>query len=188
MASRPRSLPVHGGPEVAGVVAFLLAGTTALVAGCAAGVPPEEWAKKVCVVVKPWSTSINSALGQAQTQITSKSSPIQTKISLLGFYRGARDSSARALVRVRAAGTPDAENGTEVARQFITSMTDARDAFARAATRTDQLSTSDANTFYAGVVSVGQRLTNENTTNTAGFTKVQSTELQRAFDTVPECR
>src|SRR5882762_3716321 len=120
-------------------------------------VPADEWASKVCQAVKPWSTSINSAVSAAQQKITSGSSPAQTKTDLLTLYRGAREASNRALTQVKAAGIPDADNGAQVAQQFTAALTTARNAFANAATRTAALSTSDKNAFYAAVVAVGQQ-------------------------------
>jgi hypothetical protein len=158
-------------------------------AACASDkVPPDQWASKVCLAVKPWSASINAAVAGAQQKITSGSTPAQTKADLLTLYGGARDSSSRALTQVRAAGVPDADNGAQVAQQFTAALTTARNAFAHAATRTAALSTVDKNAFYAGVVAVGQQLTTENGQNSAGFTNVSSDQLQKAFDTVPECK
>jgi hypothetical protein len=160
-----------------------------LCASCSTGkVPPEQWAGKVCLAVKPWSSSINAAVSSAQQKITSGSSPAQIKGDLLTLYGGARDASTTALGQVRAAGIPDADNGEDVARQFTSALTAARDAFGRAATRTAALSTSDKNAFYTAVVTIGQQLTQENNQNSAGFSHVSSAQLQKAFDTVPECQ
>jgi hypothetical protein len=160
-----------------------------LLAACGSGkVPSEQWAAKVCLAVKPWSSSINSAVSSAQQKITSGSSPTQIKADLLTLYGGARDASTKALGQVRAAGIPDADNGEDVARQFTAALTTARDAFGRAATRTAALSTSDKNAFYTAVVTVGQQLTQENNQNSAGFSHVSSSQLQKAFDTEPECQ
>ncbi|WP_163568139.1 hypothetical protein [Fodinicola feengrottensis] len=160
-----------------------------VLAACASDkVPPDEWASKICVAVKPWSTSINAAVSAAQQKITSGSSPTQTKADLLTLYGGARDASNRALGQVQAAGIPDADNGAQVAQQFTAALTTARNAFAHAATRTAALSTSNKNAFYAGVVAVGQQLTTENGQNSAGFSNVSSDQLQKAFDSVTECK
>ncbi|WP_163508097.1 hypothetical protein [Fodinicola acaciae] len=138
--------------------------------------------------MKPWSTSINSAVTAAQQKITSGSSPVQIKADLLTLYGGARDASTKALGQVQAAGIPDADNGEDVAKQFTAALTTARNAFAHAATRTAALSTSDKGAFYSAVVTIGQQLTQENSQNSAGFSNVSSTQLQKAFDTVPECQ
>src|SRR5690349_4911854 len=89
-------------------VALVVAGT--LVA-CGGGVPPKTWARSVCSALQPWRTEITNLNGRAQQQMSSATTPEQTKQNLLALVSGAQTATDTALSKVVAAGTPDVSDG-----------------------------------------------------------------------------
>jgi hypothetical protein len=160
-----------------------------LLAGCGSdGVPSETWARSVCLAVKPWSTQIDVSVTQAREKITSASDPAQTKSELVALFGGAQRASAEAVAKVQKAGVPDADNGKQVATQFVAALKSAEKQFGQAAAGVNALSTSDRSAFYSGVVKVGDQLSRDNNASSKQLSDVRSTALEKAFERVPECR
>jgi hypothetical protein len=160
-----------------------------VLAGCGSnGVPPETWARSVCLAVKPWSTHIDASVTQARAKITSASDPTQTKSELVALFGGAQRASAEAVAKVQKAGVPDADNGQQVTAQFVAALKAAEEQFGRAAAGVNALSTADRSAFYSGVVKVGDQLSKDNNASSKQLRDVRSTTLERAFERVPECR
>jgi len=133
-----------------------LAVLTAL-AACGSGVPASEWAGRVCSALAPWRTQISDLNARAQRQMSTASTPVQTRDNLLELLSGAETVSESARGAVAAAGTPDVDGGDEVARHFTASLEATRDAYARARGDLQALPTDDAEVFYDGVVAVMTR-------------------------------
>jgi hypothetical protein len=151
------------------------------------GVPPADWARDVCVAVKPWSTQIDASVTQARQQITAASDPTKTKAELVALFSGAQQASADAVRKVEKAGIPDADNGEQVASQFTAALVAAKDNFGRAADGVENLPTKDRAKFYDGVVKVGDQLSKDNNASSRQLSDVRSKELEKAFADVPEC-
>ena len=152
------------------------------------GVPPKEWAREVCLAVKPWSTQIDASVTQARQQITGGTDPTKTKAELVALFSGAQQASADAVAKVRKAGTPDAENGEQVAAQFSAALVAAQKNFGRAADGVAALPTKDRSAFDDGVVKVGDQLSKDNNASTRQLGDVRSKDLEKAFAAVSECR
>jgi hypothetical protein len=172
-------------------VAVATLGVTLVVplAACGSdGAPPKDWAKSVCLAVKPWSTRIEASVTQARTKITAGADPVQTKTELVTLFRDAEKASADAIAKVQKAGVPDADNGAKVAAQFGEALDAAKANFGRAASRVEALPTADRTAFFNGVVTVGDQLSKDNNASSAKLSDVRSKDLEKAFDDVPECR
>ncbi|HEY0358193.1 MAG TPA: hypothetical protein VGD11_06400 [Mycobacteriales bacterium] len=176
---------MRAGMRAAAVAAAL----TSVLAACGAdGIEPEKWAKSVCVAVKPWSAEIDASVTQARTKITAASDPAQTKTELVALFRGAKQASDDAVAKVKKAGVPVADNGKQVADQFVGALSAAGDNFGRAAEGVQTLPTTDRTAFYHGVVKVGDQLSKDNNKSSTQLSTVRSKDLEKAFDKVPECR
>ena len=68
------------------------------------------------------------------------------------------------------------------------SLERARDAYGNAKSTIDALPTNDAEKFYEGVTQAFAKLKEEYAASELDPSHVQSKELRRAFDEVPECR
>jgi multimeric flavodoxin WrbA len=106
----------------------------------------------------------------------------------VALFRGAKQASDDAVAKVKKAGVPVADNGKQVADQFVGALSAAGDNFGRAAEGVQTLPTTDRTAFYHGVVKVGDQLSKDNNKSSTQLSTVRSKDLEKAFDKVPECR
>lgn len=159
-----------------------------LLGGCGAGRPPQEWARQVCGALAPWRTEISTLNASVQERMTTAGTPSEARTLLVELLSGGEAASERARSAVAAAGTPDVANGEQVAHGFTASLQRARDAYAHAKADLQALPTTDATTFYDGVVAVMSRLSTEYAASAVDPGQIDSIELRRAFDGIDECR
>jgi hypothetical protein len=156
-------------------------------AGCGGGGPaPQVWAADVCDALSPWRAEIDRLSSSTQQQMTAKTTPAQAKENLVRLLGGAEEASETARARVVAAGVPDVDQGEAVAAGFTTSLAGVRDAYGRAKKAISALDEGPA--FYDGVSTAVETLNKEYDASALDTSKLQSKELARAFDEVPECR
>lgn len=172
----PRTLPA-----VLGVLLLALG-------GCGGGVGARPWAASVCEALAPWRHEITSLNRRAQQQMTARTTPAQAKENLLRLVSGAESASETARAKVAEAGTPDVPGGAKVAQSFVDSLVAVRDAYRRAKQSLQALDTSEAKTFYDGVSAALEKLNAEYARSALDTSSLDSSELKKAFDEVPECR
>jgi hypothetical protein len=159
-----------------------------LLTGCSGGPAPEVWAATVCKVLTPWRTEIGALTTRTQEQMKQASTPAQTKENLVRLFGGAHDASEAARQGVEKAGIPDVDGGADVAHGFVTSLGAVRDAYGKARSGIEALTTDPAETFYSQVGTVMTALETDYKAGGLDTGALNSPELQRAFDEVPECR
>lgn len=168
------------------LVAVLLLGL--VLAACGNRPAPAAWAASVCAALTPWRAEISALTERTQRQMAAATTPAQAKENLVRLLSGAEEASEAARARVAAAGVPDVDNGEEVSRSFVASLTGARDAYGRAKAAVEKAAVQDASAFYAEVEATMKTLNEEYRRSALDTTKVHSVELRQAFDEVPECR
>jgi hypothetical protein len=156
--------------------------------GCSSGAGPRAWAASVCAALAPWRAEIGTLTNRTQQQMTAATTPAQAKENLTRLFGGAEAASERARAGVQEAGVPDVEDGTRVAEGFVASLGAMRDAYGRARTGIEQLATSPSKEFYTKVAAVVDRLNAEYQQSSLDTSRLDSAELKRAFDELPECR
>ncbi len=160
-----------------------------LVAGCGGStVDPKTWAKHVCAALKPWSSTISELTAQTQTQMASVTTAEAAKTSIVGLLDSEAKASEAARKKVVKAGIPDVDHGTQVAGQFTAALASARDAYSTARYSIEQLSTSNATSFYDGVSTAIDTMNKQYDAGKLDTSKVKSEDLQHAFDEVPQCQ
>lgn len=169
-------------------LALLVAAVILLTAGCDSGVPAAQWAGQVCAAVKPWRARIADLNSQAQQQMSTATTPQQTRDNLSALFAGGRDASETARAAVVAAGVPDVDGGDRVAQRFADALARARDAYAHARSDLQGLATTDAGAFYDGVVAMLGRLQTEYAASGIDTSNLDSPELRQAFDGIDQCR
>jgi hypothetical protein len=158
-----------------------------LLAGCG-GPAPRAWAASVCQALSPWRAEIGTLATRTQQQMTAKTTPAQAKENLVRLFGGAESASETARRRVERAGVPSVDGGDRVARGFIASLSAVRDAYGRARAGIEALDIAPADAFYTNVGSVVETLQREYDQSSLDTSSLDSRELKRAFDEVPECR
>ena len=169
-------------------LAALLCVLTVLAGGCGSGPGPRAWAAAVCQALTPWRVAIGDLTASTQRQMTATTTPAQAQENLVRLMAGAEEASERARKAVQDAGVPDVDQGEAVARGFLTSLGAVRDAYGRARRTIEGLSTASAGAFYAGVRAAVDTLGREYDASALDTSRLDSPELRRAFDEVPECR
>ena len=167
------------------MVAVALAG---LLGACGGGPSPTAGAASVCTALTPWRAEIGKLTSSTQQQMTAKTTPAQAKENLVRLLAGAEAASEEARRRVEAAGVPNVDGGDAVAEGFVASLAAVRDAYGNAKRGIEQLDAGRAGTFYDGVEAVLETLNEEYKRSALDTESLNSPELQRAFDEVPECR
>jgi hypothetical protein len=168
------------------VVAALVLGATAC--GGPDGVEPKQWARQVCTALTPWRAEITDLTSKAQQQLGAARTPAETKTNIVDLLAGAEASSEKARAGVSGAGVPAVDDGPKVAEQFTSSLTKARDAYGNAKRTVSGLATDSEKTFYGDISKAFTTLKNEYERSAIDPSHVGPTDLQEAFDEVPECR
>jgi hypothetical protein len=156
--------------------------------GCANAAGPRVWAAAVCAALDPWRAEIGTLTTRTQQQMTAATTPAQAKENLVRLFAGAESASEQARAGVERAGVPDVEQGEQVAAGFTAALSGMRDAYGRARAGIEALSTTPQKTFYDQVGKVVDKLNQEYEASSLDTSKLNSPELVRAFDEVPECR
>jgi hypothetical protein len=156
-------------------------------AGCGGDGPaPQVWAADVCEALTPWRDEIDSLASGTEQQMTAKTTPAQAKENLVRLLDGAERASEDARARVEQAGVPDVDEGAAVAGGFVGSLAGVRDAYGKAKRAIAGLDPGPA--FYDAVAGIVETLNKEYDASALDTSKLNSPELARAFDEVPECR
>ena len=158
-----------------------------LLGGCAGGPPPRVWAASVCSALSPWRAQLDSLTTKAQEQANAAPNSAQAKENLVRLFDGAEKSTEAARAKVEAAGVPDVDNGSKIARSFVATLAAVRDAYAHAKDGVTGLGVDDPKTFSDGVAAVLTTLNTEYAKSATDLTNLDSVELKKAFDEVPEC-
>jgi hypothetical protein len=159
----------------------------ATMAGCGGGPAPNAWAVSVCEALGPWRAEIGDLTVRTQQQMTAETTPAQAQENLVRLFDGARTASEQARVQVEQAGVPDVDGGEAVLNRFVASLAAVRDAYGRAGDAIAKLDTGEAKPFYDKVAEVVTVLNEEYGRSALDTTNLESPELKRAFDEVPEC-
>ncbi|WFE25341.1 hypothetical protein O7623_18270 [Solwaraspora sp. WMMD791] len=158
-------------------------------AACGGGPSPVVWAAEVCTALRPWRTEISNLTSSTQQQMTAQTTPAQAQENLVRLLAGAEAATETARTRVADAGIPDADQGEQVATGFVASLSAVRDAYGKAEEGIAGLDASGpSETFYDGVEAVLATLTDDYQRSALDTSSLDSAELNRAFDEVPECR
>jgi hypothetical protein len=168
-------------PRAALVLAAIL-----VLAGCGGGPPARVWAARVCDALVPWRARIGELTTGTQQQMTARTTPAQAKENLVRLLGGAESASETARASLVEAGVPDVDRGDAIAGAFVATLTSVRDAYGRARRTIEGLETGPA--FYDGVGAAVSTLDDEYKAGTLDTSTLDSLELRRAFDEVPECR
>jgi hypothetical protein len=160
---------------------------TLLLGGCAGGPPARVWAASVCSALSPWRTELDSLTTKAQEQANAAPNSAQARENLVRLFDGAQKSTEAARVKVEAAGVPAVDHGDKIAHSFVATLAAVRDAYGHAKDGISGLGVNDPKSFSDGVAAVLTALNSEYAKSAVDLTKLDSVELKKAFDEVPEC-
>lgn len=155
---------------------------------CSGAIAPRTWAASVCRSLTPWRAEIAMLNSNAQTEMSTTTTPEDTRTHLIELLGGAQRASEKARAAVATAGVPDVRGGAEIERRFVAALTSVRDAYARAEQAISALATTNADVFYRGVADVMTTLNADYAKSGLNTDQLVSPELQADFDKVVACR
>ncbi|MFY1618914.1 hypothetical protein [Micromonospora sp. WMMD736] len=173
--------------SAAGKLTVVLATLVVVLTGCG-GPSPRAWAASVCGALTPWRSEISKLTSSTDQQMTAQTTPAQAKENLVRLFGGAEQASETARRKVEQAGVPETDNGEAISAGFRGSLEKMRDAYGRARDTIEGLGTGEPAAFYDGVRAAVDTLNKEYDASALDTSKLNSEELKRAFDEVPECR
>jgi hypothetical protein len=144
------------------------------------------WAERVCGALGPWRGEIDALMTRAQQRMDGAANADQAKTGLLELLGGAEQASEQARAKVAAAGLPDAADGRRTAAEFTDTLRRTRDAYGKAKETVKSLPTADQKAFYDAVGAAFGQLDKDY--GEVNLERVNSPELQKAFDEVPACK
>ena len=144
------------------------------------------WAERVCGALGPWRGEIDALMARAQQRMDGAANAEQAKTGLLELLGGAETASEQARAKVAAAGLPDATNGKQTAGEFTDTLRRTRDAYGKAKATVQGLPTVDQKAFYDAVGAAFGQLDKDY--GEVNLDRVNSPELQKAFDEVAACK
>jgi hypothetical protein len=167
---------------------LLVAALLLPLAACSGQPGARAWAAAVCTALSPWRSEIGALTSRTQQQMSAATTPAQARENLMRLFAGARDASERARAGVAGAGVPDVDGGAQIAHGFTGSLAAVRDAYGRAQESVGALATAPAKAFYEQVSRVVDRLNADYAASSLDTSKLNSAELEAAFDELPQCR
>lgn len=174
----------------------LLAGASLLLAACGDDdggggdekVSATDYASAVCTAFGDWRTEIQEQRDELQAGLEPGITPEEGKESLQGFLGNVVDATDQLVSDVDDAGTPEAENGGEVAEALQKIAGEAQSELEGAEAKVDELPTESREAFGAAASSFGTEVQTALSNVGGGLADIDSKELEKAFDEVEECQ
>ncbi len=143
-----------------------------------------SYVKAVCSAISPLErdvTTRSSALNK-----TTAANATEAKQTLQGFLKAFAQDADNALTGIRAAGTPDINNGKVVAATIIKAFTQLRDAMRVAVRQSNSLPTGSAASFNAAAQALGASV--KGSLNNIDASGLSNPELEKAAAKEPACK
>ena len=156
----------------------------------AGATPPGEWSSAVCTSLTDWSEEL--ARLSADLEPPDDATPKQVKAVLIDFLGEAVDATDTLLDDMKAAGSPEVDQGKAVARVFVRGIGRARELFADAQDDAENLPTGNRAKFQARGRAIQRSLDQGGSEVQGVFNAAQSRydipELNRAFNRTAACQ
>jgi len=152
----------------------------AVCAGCGSSnsskVSAGTYVSTVCSAISPLERDVVSRSSALNS--TTAPNATQAKKALQGFLVAVEGDAARALSKIKSAGTPDISNGKTVAGTITKTFTELRDALRLAVTKSKSLPTDSPSSFRTAAQALGASVKNSlNGIDSSGLT---NPDLQKA--------
>jgi outer membrane murein-binding lipoprotein Lpp len=160
-----------------------------LIAGCggsSSSVSASDYVKSICAAVGTFRKDV-----QQKTSSLSASSfktPAEGKTALQDFLSAASSSADQAASKLKAAGTPNVNNGKQISTSLVNAFNQLSGALKQAQTATGSLPTSSAQAFKTGAQSIQTNIQNSLTSLLSSLSTLRSSELVQAAKKEPTCQ
>lgn len=145
----------------------------------------KAWLSKVCPAIKAYT-------GPKEPEVAENASLADRRNALVGFYDAGAKTTEQLVRELEAAGEPEMQNGKEIAAAWKGAFDGLAQAFAKAKTDAEGLSTTDEDAFVTAAVKITDDLeksllTMAETLKGLREGTVPSADLEAVVDEVPEC-
>jgi hypothetical protein len=178
------------------VAAALATAALAVAAGCGGGgssasASPETWASDVCSAASSWMTDLQTQSESLEGTMEEASSIEDVRDRLVEFVDGAIERTDEMLSEIEAAGSPDVENGEQLAEDFREVLANFSTALDEVRTTAEGLSDDPAQ-FAEGVQQIAATMAEVGGDIQEGMDDLReqagSDELNEAFDSETSCQ
>ena len=141
-----------------------------------------DYASDICTAFTDWTESIRDRQSELEQGLDPRATPQEGKDALEGYHDQAVDASDTLVEDVEAAGTPDTENGEEVAEALQGAAEDARSKLEEARTDLDDLPTDSPEEFSTAADEFGDDVRTALEGVGDGIEEIDTPELDKAID------
>jgi hypothetical protein len=164
---------------------------SAVLAGCgssssSSSVSPATYVKAICNAVGPFERDVQKR--SSALNLASISSPAQGKTALQGFLNAVVSDTDAAIAKLKAAGTPDVNNGQKISAALVGAFTRLRVALHSAASKAGSLPTDSPTAFKTAAQGLGTSVQSSMTTIGSSLQGLSSSDLEKAAAKEPACK
>ena len=151
------------------------------------GISAEAWLADVCGATKGWVDEIVAMQQDLQANLD-PSSAKALKHTMVDYFDAIVAATDDMLEEIDAAGVPEVEEGDDAARAVSEGLTQARDVLQKAREDAADLPTNDPQAFNDRLQAIAQEVQTELTDVGDTMGQLESPELDRVAEDVPECQ
>jgi hypothetical protein len=152
----------------------------------AQGSTPTDYAQTICDAVGPFEKDV--AARSRALDLTTIKSASDGKTALQGFLAAIAADTTKAVVQLKAAGTPNVTNGDKIAAAIVSAFSQLGKTLAAAATQAQTLPTNSPADFRTAASSLGTNVRNSMGSIGQSLGALKSPELEAAAKAVPACQ
>jgi hypothetical protein len=175
-----------GAIAIAGIVVL----SSATIASCGGDeVSADEYVGALCSATAGLTSTVVEGQAAVREAAAGTVSPDEGKEELTGFFEDATAAAEQAASEVEDAGTPDVENGEEIAGALSTAFDNVSAALADAASDVDALPTESEESFQAAAEELSTSFQDDVSSIGEGMDELaESPELESAAEANSECQ
>jgi uncharacterized protein YoxC len=153
-------------------------------------VATSSYVQTVCGALTSWGTAVQGEETKLSSNIASITS-LQTGKETMSRYLDSILSDTNTMIdKVKAAGTPDVQNGSAASSELLNALTKLRDALESSRRQAASMSTSSPQAFQADAqrIASGIESSFSRVGSSLSSSNVKSPQLEQAFDSDPACK
>jgi hypothetical protein len=145
-----------------------------------------SYVKSICSAISPFEKDVQAR--SSALNLSSIKSAAQGKTALKGFLTAVASDTDKAVTQLKAAGTPEVQNGTEISQGIVTAFTQLQSALSTAATQAGSLPTDSAQSFKTAAQSLGTNVQGSMSKIGSSLGNLKSADLEKAAASDPTCK
>src|SRR5438105_3453752 len=146
----------------------------------------EQYVKTVCTSIGGWVKDIQTRVGKVQKE--NPSSPQEGKKTITEFFDGVIGSTGKLVGEIKAAGTPDVDNGAQISSSVVTALQKAQSLLQQARARVQALPTDNPHAFVTAVQQISTAVQGAFEKAGKQFSNLKSSQLETAASKEPACK